>query len=79
MVNGTRTQVSAAWQANSFNQSTNGAAVGTLDTSGTLPTMTTLRLGGAVTGANGHNKIRRIVYVPRRVADASLPTWRYNT
>lgn len=64
----------AAWEANNFNASKDGV-VGTLDTSGTLPTVTTLYIGSREAGAshaNGH--IKAISYVPRRKSDAELQT-----
>jgi hypothetical protein len=76
---GVRTQLTVGWAANNFNGSVDGGAVPTPDTSGTLPTVTTLQLGdrfGNDRNINGF--IRRFIYVPRRVTDGDLPTWRYN-
>lgn len=60
-----------AWAVNDFATAFNGTA-GTPDTSGTLPTVTTLNLGNlaAVSHANGH--IRTFDYWPERKATAEL-------
>ena len=65
-------KVVGAYKLNDFAVSTNGAAVST-DTSGTIPTVTTARIGRNESGSvtfNGH--IRRIAYFPRRLSDAEL-------
>jgi hypothetical protein len=70
----TTIKMAARWKANDFALSVNGAAAST-DTSGTLPTMTTLRIGSGVSNAepiNGH--IRKVVYLPRVMSDAELAT-----
>jgi hypothetical protein len=61
-----------AWSVNDFAHCYNGGTVGT-DTSGTLPTVTTLYLGDAGAGSaalTGH--IRRVSYISRRMANAEL-------
>lgn len=69
-------QVTLAWAANDVAASLDGAAI-VADTSVTLPTVTTLRIGYSPAGEQGVTRFDKIVYVPRRVADADLPTWRY--
>lgn len=60
-----------AYKLNDFASSTNGGAVDT-DTSGTVPTITSLRLGNENNGAfmNGH--LRRIAYYSARLTNAQL-------
>lgn len=69
----TSNRSAASWAENNFAFTVNGAAVGT-DTTGTLPSPTTLRLGSMTTGVqyiNGH--IRQFLYLPRnRTSDAEL-------
>jgi len=64
-------KMSAAVKLDDIATSLNGAAVGT-DSSATLPTVTTLRLGADSPGnyLNGH--IRQITYIPRRLTNAEL-------
>lgn len=75
---GVQYQISNAWAVNDFSRSIGGMAVNT-DTLGTVPaSITTFRLG--VTWANTQQLngwITKLVYVPRRVSDGDLPTWRY--
>jgi len=71
-VNSTAFKHAAAWAANDFAASLNGAAVLT-DAVGTLPTVTTLNLGLAPSGLsqmNGH--ILRFDYWPERKTNAFL-------
>jgi hypothetical protein len=71
---GTNARLAAAYKVNDFALSVNGAAA-TTDTSGSLPTATTLRIGRYGTSSgflNGH--IRRIAYWPRRLSNALLET-----
>jgi hypothetical protein len=78
MTASTRHQMASAWAANDFAATIDGGAVVT-DVAGTLPTVTTFRLGNSVASDRpfgGH--IMRLVWVPRRVVDGDLPTWRYN-
>jgi hypothetical protein len=65
---GVRAQATHAWAANDFAVSLNGASP-TTDTSGTLPTITTLYLGSNQLGTGEHlnGPLRRFAYVPRRV------------
>ena len=60
-----------AWAANDFAASLNGAAV-TTDGAATLPTMTTMQLGGIAGASQGNCHIRRISYWPERKANAEL-------
>ena len=68
----TNTKVALAYAVNDFAIVANGGAA-TTDTSGTLPTVTSLLLGsqsGTVSFLNGY--LRRITYYPRRLANADL-------
>jgi len=66
-----------AWKVNDVAYSRNGDALG-VDTSAALPTLTTFRIGGIFFTGNAEVlRFSKIVYVPRRVPDADLPTWRY--
>ena len=67
-------KVAGAYQANDFQQASNGT-LGTADTSGTLPTVTTAYIGrtGAGTVFWG-GWIQRISYYPRRLPNADLQT-----
>lgn len=67
-------KVGAAYKANDFAASLNGAAPVT-DAAGTVPVVNALYLGNSVTGTqqlNGH--LRRITYYPRRLTNAELQT-----
>ena len=68
---GALSKVAGAYKANDFAVCLNGGAVAT-DTSGSIPTVTTLLLGHHVDGVylNGH--IRRIAYYPARLINAQL-------
>jgi hypothetical protein len=69
---GTNARLAAAYKVNDFALSVNGAAA-TTDTSGSLPTATTLRIGRYGTSSgflNGH--IRKIAYWPRRLSNTLL-------
>ncbi len=74
---GARSQTSFAWKANDFAGSHGGAAI-VADTGGTIPTMTAFRLGTDQGSSQLNGLIKRLVWVPRRVIDGDLPTWRYN-
>jgi hypothetical protein len=74
---GARSQTTFAWKANDFAGSHGGAAI-VADTGGTIPTMTTFRLGTDQGSSQLNGLIKRLVWVPRRVVDGDLPTWRYN-
>ncbi len=72
VTNGVVYKQAAAWAANDFASSLNGAAVLT-DGAGTLPTVTSLKLGQRATGIaqlNGH--IKRLTYFPARKTNAEL-------
>jgi hypothetical protein len=71
-------QVTFGWAANDFAASLNGGAVLT-DVSGTLPTVTTIRHGYSATGEQWGGSIYGEVWKPAKVANADLPTWRYNS
>jgi hypothetical protein len=69
---GTNARLAAAYKVNDFALSVNGAAA-TTDTSGSLPTATTLRIGRYGTSSgflNGH--IRKVAYFPKRLSNALL-------
>lgn len=71
VANSTAFKVAFAWKANDFAASLNGAAVVT-DVSGTLPTVTTLRIGSGVTG-NWGATIKKTKHLPReRASNAEL-------
>ena len=68
----TTMKLAARYKVNDFAVSANGAAVAT-DTSGTLPTMNTLRLASGVSSAEPLNGwLRQITYLPRALTDAEL-------
>jgi hypothetical protein len=61
-----------AWKVNDFAVSLDGGAALT-DSSGTVPTVTTLNIGGQIAGStilNGH--IRSLTYIPERLSNALL-------
>lgn len=62
------------YKANDFNGAFNGVMFDAPDTSGTVPTVTQLVIGGGITAGvnylNGH--IRKLRYYPKRLADAQL-------
>lgn len=64
-------KVAAAWAANDFAASLNGAAVVT-DTAGTLPAVTTDRMGRSATGEHWSGQIKTYLAVPQRIANATL-------
>lgn len=72
-------QTTCAYAVNSYAGSLDGDAV-TTDTSVALPSAaTTLYIGnGGLGGTALDGLVQKFVYVPRRVADNSLPTWRYS-
>lgn len=72
----TEFQVSFGWEANSFAASLDGGAVVT-DTGGTLPAVTTVRAGYSTAGEQWNSEVKKVVWVPRRVTNASLPLWKY--
>lgn len=69
--NATAFKSAAAWAANDFSASLNGAAVAT-DTSGTLPTMTTLNIGASSSSDSMNGHILSLDYWPERKPDAEL-------
>jgi hypothetical protein len=76
----TRRQATAAWAANDFDVSVDGAAIDSHPT-GTIPTPTHLSLGkSSNANTSAAVMIYRMVYVPRHVQTESgnLITWRYN-
>ena len=61
-----------AWAANDFAFVKDGGTVGT-DVSGTLPTVTTLRLhDNSLAGASILGRVKNVVYLPRRMTNAEL-------
>jgi len=71
---GSLVKMASAYATNDFQQASN-TTLGVADTSGTLPTVTTMYLGsdniqGAGTMLNGY--LRRITYYPRRLSNAEL-------
>lgn len=65
-------QLAAVYEANDFAASLNGAAA-VIDTSGTLPTVTILRVGTDVTaGSECYGPIRRVAYYNARLPNATL-------
>jgi hypothetical protein len=69
------TKVALAYKAADFQAAVNGSAFATVS-SGTVPTVNRLTLGDVVTGGTGpqnlNGHIRRVVYYPRRLAQAEL-------
>lgn len=67
-----RKKFAAVYAADDFAASYNGGAVAT-DTSGTLPTVTTLNVGCGIGGGEALNgKLFSLVYLPRRMSNADL-------
>jgi hypothetical protein len=64
-------KVATAYKLNDFAQSTNGESV-TTDTSGTIPTVTQMRIGSTSGSAAMNGHIRRITYFNRRLANSEL-------
>jgi hypothetical protein len=71
VVAGTPFAQAAAYKLNDFASVINGGAVGT-DTSGGIPTITTLRFRRDISGGYPNGYLRRITYYPRRLSDAEL-------
>jgi hypothetical protein len=71
--NGATVKVAGAYAVNNFATCQGGGAVGT-DTSGTLPTVTTLFLGNNGAASYATFYLRRITYYPRRLSNAELQT-----
>lgn len=71
---GVLAQQAISWASNRANNSTNGS-IGTEDTSVTVPTVNTIRLGDRVGGGRSMTGvISKIAYFPERKADAVLQT-----
>ena len=60
-----------AYKLNDLAHSTNGTTAGT-DTSATIPTVTTLRIGSQTTAQELNGHIKSIKYYPRRLTNAQL-------
>jgi hypothetical protein len=60
-----------AWRANDF-QVASGGALGDADAAGSVPSMTTLRIGSLSSGVTGAVRVRRIRYYRSRLANAQL-------
>jgi hypothetical protein len=72
MAKNTTYSLAGAYKANDFAASINGAAVGT-DTSGTVPSVTTFRIGNTLGNSSQLNGwIQKIAYYPRRLSNAEL-------
>lgn len=69
--NSTVFKAASAWAANDFAHSFNGAAVQT-DGAGTLPTVTTLQIGGTAGASQMNGHILTFDYWPERKPDAEL-------
>jgi hypothetical protein len=69
--NNATVKVAGAYAVNDFATSQGGGTVGT-DTSGTLPTVTTLYLGSNGAAQYASSYLRRITYYPRRLSNAEL-------
>jgi hypothetical protein len=69
------TKVALAYKTDDFQAAVNGSAFAA-DTSGTVPTVTQMRIGDVVTGGTGpqnlNGHVRRITYYPRRLSQAEL-------
>lgn len=70
---GNYTKVAHAYQVNDFATSVNGGTVGT-DTAGSVPTITTWRLGAAANGVGLNGHIRKFAYYNTRKSNADLIT-----
>ena len=64
-------KVSGAYEANNFAAVLDGGTVGT-DTSGTIPTVTTMRVSDVLNGVPFFGPIRRVAYYAARLANATL-------
>ena len=71
VVIGATTTLAAAYALNDFAASRDGAAVLT-DTAGTLPTVTQLALGHALTNSQMNGHLQRFAYNPVRMSNADL-------
>ena len=73
-IQGARVKTAACFAVNDFQQGVNGT-LGTADTSGSVPTVSAMALGGDFSGVgaswlNGH--IRRLTFFPQRLANSTL-------
>ncbi len=71
VANDTAFKVAVSWAANDFVGSLNGGTAVT-DTSGTLPTVTTMRLGSSFTGEQSFAHCKRIMYLPLNKSSAQI-------
>jgi hypothetical protein len=71
VANGAAFKIAASWTANNFIGALNGAAQAP-DTGGTLPTVTTLRLGTDVTTSQADGPILVGMHLPRAMSSAEL-------
>jgi len=60
------------YATNSFNQAINGVLPTAEDTSGVVPIVTNLRIGGGLGGTPLNSTIRKVAYYPLRVTNAQL-------
>jgi len=68
-------ELAASWGTDDFKLSSDGGAA-SVDTAGSLPTVTTLRLGcgnSFVSPLNGH--LKRLMILPRKMSAAELQSW----
>ncbi|MCV3209596.1 SGNH/GDSL hydrolase family protein [Mesorhizobium sp. YC-39] len=73
-----RQRMAMAWQSNSLNAAFDGA-LGALDTAVILPSVTTLRFGGAVSGGSAlYGALAKFVMVPERLSDTVLQEYSLN-
>lgn len=71
VANDTAFKVAVSWAANDFVGSLNGGTAVT-DTSGTLPTTTTMRLGSSFTGEQSFAHCKRLMYLPLNKSAAQI-------
>jgi hypothetical protein len=70
---GVQTKIAGACAANDFRAYQDSSAL-TPDVSGTMPTVTTVRLGSASSGSTSLGYIARVIYLPRAISNAELDT-----
>jgi hypothetical protein len=73
VINASVNKAAGAFTQDSFNAASNGV-LGTEDTSGTMPTVTTLRLGPTNATPTTSLRYRKIMYLPRRMSNADMQT-----
>lgn len=71
VANNTAFKAAISWAANDFVGSLNGATAVT-DTGGTLPTVTTMRLGSSFTGEQSFAHCKRLMYLPLNKSAAQI-------